>query len=85
MKKHDPYELTSEMLMKIVAEVQQEAKKEDRKKKDEENAQFKDFDIMHAKAIEGRTWIQDLPEEMQFADDVHETRKERFEEFQKEL
>ncbi|KAH8043213.1 hypothetical protein JL722_15293 [Aureococcus anophagefferens] len=61
VKKHDPYELTSEMLMKIVAEVQQEAKKEDRKKKDEENAQFKDFDIMHAKAIEGRTWIRTCP------------------------
>ena len=85
VKKHEPYNLTSEMLMQIIEEVTAENKKEEKKKLDEENKQFKEFDIAHAKAIEGRTWVNDLPEDMQFADDVHETRKQRFEQMNIEL
>ena len=45
------------------------------------------FDIAHAKTIEGRTWINDLPKEMQFGGKegekkLVETRNERYKAFQ---
>lgn len=85
VKKHEPYKLTKEMLYSLIDEVVLDEKAKEGEKLVKENSDFKEFDILHAQAVEGRTWVTDLPEDKQFngnEEDLHKSRKDRYLEFE---
>ena len=64
--------MTAEQVDELVRQVEAEylVKQEMKLEHDPETKKNRDFDVLHARAVEGRTWVDDLPEGKKFTEEI---------------